>query len=210
MGEQKQSHSDLENHFKEHIGFLTASCEAFDRGFKAEAKRMACSLRVLLHDTKNSKSLLKQIHQKHKIRFKNTCTDYDPRNLLPQNGLVQIHVSSGGGEFHPRLDDNPHPPTKPELAFEEWWNTTVVVDTKRNRFSRKDLILALANQDGGAHVDPNLDEKYAELSRKCSIGWIFHGEREEKPIPDLELACVRQITHEALSTFRTMRAAYFS
>ena len=30
---------------------------------------------------------------------------------------------------------------------------------QENSFSRRDIILAAANQDGGAHVDPSLAEK---------------------------------------------------
>ena len=47
------------------------------------------------------------------------------------------------------------------MPVNEWWNEVVMVQD--NSFSRKDIILATANQDGGAHVDPSPTAKTAEL-----------------------------------------------
>ena len=52
-----QSLHELINHLKEQILFLKASASAFDEGFDGEAKRLAVTVRVLLHDTNNSISL---------------------------------------------------------------------------------------------------------------------------------------------------------
>ena len=41
---------------------------------------------------------------------------------------------------------------------------------ENNKFSRKNLILNVADTDGGTHVDPELDEKYMAFSRKNSLG----------------------------------------
>lgn len=37
-------------------------------------------------------------------------------------------------------------------------STATPYDNKNNKFSRKDIILSVANKDGGAHVDPELEE----------------------------------------------------
>lgn len=84
------------------------------------------------------------------------------------------------------------------LAFDAWWNQVVFVDDRRETLSRRDLILALANQDGGAHVDPGLSEKYARLSRHNSLGWVLAP--GDRPIPNAERAAIRQISHEVLWT----------
>jgi len=70
-------------------------------------------------------------------------------------------------------------------------------------FCRRDLILNVADTDGGAHVDPDLDEAYTDLSRKNSLGWMFFvGNIEETFIGRPELACMRQIAEEVLITLR--------
>jgi hypothetical protein len=72
--------------------------------------------------------------------------------------------------------------------------------------TRRELVLAVANQDGGAHVDPALgDAAYAAVSRDQSLGTITvtgpHG--EPRTVDDSPaLAAVRQIAYEVDETLR--------
>ncbi len=72
---------------------------------------------------------------------------------------------------------------------------------RKNKFTRKDIILNVANKDGGAHVDPTLPEMYYELSRKNSIGWKLI---TDETVMDFsvgpELASIRQIAYEIIVT----------
>lgn len=52
------SNLDLGELVKEQHEFLVSSCLAFDEGFHGEAKRLAVSARVLLHETSTSHALL--------------------------------------------------------------------------------------------------------------------------------------------------------
>lgn len=80
------------------------------------------------------------------------------------------------------------------------------------RFSRKDYVLGLANKEGGGHVDPRLNEKYARLTRHNSLGWTYtDGEAEDQrdfgsPAP----MTVRQITHEVLTTLSRYQGKIFA
>ena len=65
---QPQSQAELSQHLQEQLEFLQASAGAYDQGFEGEAKRLAVSIRVLVHDTSNSNSLLGQLGQKD-IKF---------------------------------------------------------------------------------------------------------------------------------------------
>ncbi len=49
----KQTKEDLLIHLKDSCDFMEISCRAFDDGYVGEAKRLATTLRVLLHDTQN-------------------------------------------------------------------------------------------------------------------------------------------------------------
>jgi len=74
------------------------------------------------------------------------------------------------------------------------------VDKDGSETSRRDLILAVANTDGGTHVDPVLDDKYANLSRRNSLAWRSSGPRGDAPLEGPEKAAVRQIAHEVLKS----------
>jgi hypothetical protein len=57
--------TDLQAHLDEQLGFLERSAAAFDQGYEDEAKRLAVTLRVLLHETTQSHSLLVQLGRRH-------------------------------------------------------------------------------------------------------------------------------------------------
>ena len=70
----------------------------------------------------------------------------------------------------------------------------------------------MANQDGGGHVDPSLDEAYANLSRFNSLGWkIFIGDCPAKDFEKgPELPSVRQIAYEVIKSLSDEFRDYLS
>jgi len=199
-----QTKEELKKHLEEQLCFLKKSAEDYDRGNKAESKRMAHTIRILLHDTSHSKSLLNQLQLKS-IQFLDTSYDVEDTRCLSKFGLVMMSLK---GEFVPRCIAPPKPWGEPrELkSFEDWWDEIVIIDSENNRFSRKDLILGLANKDGGSHVDPELDEAYNKLTRQNSMGWKCRiNKGPEKGIEAIELASVRQIAYEVLESLDRKR-----
>ena len=189
----------MEEHLGHCIEALELSCEAFDRGHFGEAKRLAATIRVLLHDTHNSKSLLGQLGKKC-AKFYDTSLRVEPNSLISHSGLVGIVIESG--TYFAPLDDLP--PTEPPwwIEFDEWWSRVIFVDKMGRRTTRKDMILAMANQDGGAHVDPQLNEKYASLSRENALGWNYIGPKGEFELGSPVFTAARQIAHEVLRTLK--------
>jgi hypothetical protein len=51
--------------------------------------------------------------------------------------------------------------------------------------------------NGGAHVDPKIDEAYHRLTNENSIGWIKRGPDGESPLEHIEKVYIRQIAWEA-------------
>jgi hypothetical protein len=199
-----QSHEELISHLRDQINFLLLSADSFDRGFFSEAKRMAVAIRILLYDTTKSSSLLGQLGKKN-IYFYDTAANYDPANSMSTPGLVLMKCSPSGGEYEAPLDAGP--PTRyvrGKIPFDEWWNRIVIADIKHNTFSRRDLVLAVTNKDGGAHIDPKLDAAFAQLSRFNSLAWKFHSSdgTTKDFTPNPELPSIRQITHEVLKSLK--------
>ena len=201
----QQSEDMLKQHLDEHVGFLKRSAELYDQGIVAEAKRLAVSIRVLLHDTGNSVSLLGQLGMKGGQKFVDTATDRSMSDAPSYSGLVMPLINPGSAEYLPHLNRM----TSKLTVFEDWWKATVIIDSNLRDISRQRLILTVANQDGGAHVDPKLNDVYADLSKNNSMGQMYLpsvsweptiGIESWEPIIGIEHASVRQIAHEVLCT----------
>ncbi len=190
-----RTRDDLEASFREQAGFLQASAKLFDEGHTSEAKRLATTLRVLLHDKRQSKSLLSQLGYEF-LKFHDSTGPEMPENLLTECPLVIMGIGGSGPDFRPLLDSGPF--STVQKPFAVWWSQIVFVDNRRATFTRKDVVLSVADTDGGAHVDPALPEAYHRLSRENSIAWMVGspaGKRAaQNPVP----AAIRQITYEVL------------
>jgi hypothetical protein len=192
----QQTASELNEHYDDHLRFLMSSAESFDHGFEGEAKRLATSLRVLLHDKgTNSRSLLGQLGILDR-NFLSTSIPHSPSNWVPHFGLLSIEMTNQNVRYVAVLDDDES--VTRWLPFSEWWNEPIFVDINKIEISRKGLVLSVADQDGGAHVDPALNDAYARLSRQNSLA-ATKGE-DKNPIEHPERPAVRQITHEVLKS----------
>lgn len=199
MTDHSQSLQELEAHLAEQLQFLRASADAYDSGFEGEAKRIAVSIRVLVHDTRRSKSLLGQIGKKDQD-FVDSAFPIAPNSKSTHSGLVVTSISPAtGAKYVPFLDEAPHGASK-LVEFERWWHTPVFVDSSGRALTRRDLVLTVANQDGGAHVDATLNSTYADLSRNNSLGWMYSDGVRTEVLGGPECAALRQIGHEVLKT----------
>jgi hypothetical protein len=193
------SKDEFEKLLDEQLDFIEASARAFDDGYSGEIKRLAVSVRVLVHDTKMSMSLL-QLTGKKGQKFVDLSDPVVEGNILSHSSLVQVRLSREGATPEPLLDGAP---SRREIEFDDWWNGIVFVDQDKNKFSRKDIVLTLANKEGGAHVDTELDKQYADLRKNNSLGWVnITSDGKEIPAEDQVPATMRQIAHEILRTLR--------
>lgn len=216
-----QTPDELWGHLAEQVDFLRTACSEFDRGKLSYAKLAATTLRVLLHDTRSSHSLLEQLGVKSRIPFLDSAGQLLDTNLASSTNLTvqRITVIDDEGRtapaYVPVLDDYAHrtrlnrptafglsqePAAGRRLRFDEWWTMAVIRDGSRTEFSRRDLVLALSNQDGGAHIDPTISEAYYKLSRANSSGWVAFGAGDDTPFDSPVPASVRQIAHEFLKS----------
>jgi hypothetical protein len=199
----RQTDNDLRNHLMDQIQFLLRSISLYDSGLINEAKRMAVIIRLLAHDTHKSVSLLSQLDMKN-ILFYDTSYNYDPTNLAPTLGLIftRASVNPTFVKFLPALDSREEYKNR-KIPFEEWWNKIVLADKVNNKFRRIDLILSVANKDGGVHVDPQLDKSYGELTRRKTLGlkFVINDLVKEHGIEPI-FASIRQISHEIMKSLK--------
>lgn len=186
---------ELKEKLHEQIDFLRRSADAYDDGFEDEAIRLAATIRILLYDSGSSKSLLGQLNMMN-LDFYDSATDYDPQNRLAHHGLVCIAFTDSGPRYSAMLDDTPQDMKR--VHFKEWWNKVVFADQQSRILTRQRLVLIAANEAGGAHVDPKLNEMYAAISKEGALGWMVEDRTMKRPLEWPERAAIRQIAHEVL------------
>jgi len=110
--------------------------------------------------------------------------------------LALARKEDGSIEFLPTLGDI----AGRWISFQSWWEEVIFKTVEGYRLTRGDIVFIARNQDGVAHADPKLDERYAALSRKNSLGFSVVGPNGAEPIFGPEVAALRQIAHEVLVT----------
>ncbi len=178
------------------LSFLERSCSSFDSGYQNEAIRMSVILRILFHDTKNTTSLLAHLNSKD-INIISTCTGtpIPPEQVSTYLGLIQVH----GDGLKPKLGFTPR---IRNLSLDAWWNQVILIPAKGSIFSRKVLILNMADKDGGAHVDAKLTTSYESI---INSGWTFThvdniGNVITGPVKNFHYISIRQISYEVLNS----------
>jgi len=217
---------------RDQIEYLQRSCRDYDAGHWNEAQRMATPIRLLFHDTGRSRSLLKQMELKARLRMENAAmtvaqfeADEAPRPKPGEPGVFTTtkHLTQRPGLALPAVDAQrlvwaprfaAHPPTEP-VGFDYWWNDAVIAGDSGRTYSRADIVKAMANQDGGTHIE-DLAETYAQLLEDSHGQLAAMGARDPAdpsgegfapPRNTIAHASVRQIAYEVLVTFdRDLRA----
>ena len=186
------------------IGFLERSAQLYDSGQEDESLRLATTMRVVFHETPNSTSLLTH---------------------MQLTGTKMLSSARGHGDWQDYLGHkidlmSPQPITMTPLlgqAFTEvpladWWEGEPIFVDNGTAYTRKKIILSLANKDGGAHVDKNLEAYYEVLrAGKYALGitgnMTYNG---PPPFPqgvtiypnNAHFALARQFAHETLASLR--------
>lgn len=216
--------ADLRAQLEGQYRCLERSAAAFDEGEELEASRLAVVLRLLLRDTRHSKSLLTQIGLKERLEILDTAEPHrGPRERL-LTALTYLRVAGNRPVFVARRLGAPASQIqfvhlsyiKPSyVPVEQWLNRVVIAEAgDRGAFTAAQLIGWLADKDGGAHVDPELPQEYEALSRLnslqvqyASLPWGgatlviddpygFPHPSAESPVP----AAVRQLAFEMMWT----------
>jgi hypothetical protein len=205
-----KSQDELKYELKDQIELLKSSVSSYEKGLTAEAKRMATIMRILFSDSSKansrSKSLSLQLGIKEHLRFHSVLSANEQPdeaiNLLPGGLSFQAKLTWRGGSagFFPLLGQ-----PKEKVDFDTWWNQ-FLYRSKGIGLTRRELILSIADRDGGAHVDGEVTGEYANLSRVTNTNTGFTSSDESGThnlINDIKLERVlmRQIAHEVLETF---------
>lgn len=188
------------DHLRRQLGYIQKSCEAYDAGDDAEALRVATALRILIHQTMNSDSLLSQMGINNIIRLLSTIKPVSATEGVADG--VSVLSPRGNRLVHPSLGSSGH---SEFLAVDDWWNQAVF-SRENKTITRKDMVLLGANKDGGAHVDKRIGGKGKMLREG---GFWVDGVIRGKAIDmgDFHLVGLRQFGYEILNSPDLVRSA---
>lgn len=207
----ERTHNQLMDALKKQIGFLETSCQGFDSGNEDEALRIATTLRVLVHDTKNSISLLEQLGLKNTMQFIDSAAPIDPvptgemydgqptMAISGMPGLFNMSFTSEGAKLVAPLSCAKY--SRGPEGFNSWWTYKCIPGHNGDRYSRSWLVRQMANREGGAHVDPEISQSYNEL-QSTSMGMTVYSNGIRGFINSAGNVSIRQVAWEVLESLK--------
>jgi hypothetical protein len=205
MAKWQRPRSELIQHFKSHLRALDASARAYDAGETWEALRLATAVYTLVHDgNNNSISILTQLGIRASLKFVSSSRPLIPGNVLPEHPLAIIRIRGGEAKYISRFHDSSHRPIL--VQFHTLWSNESIFRVEDVSVSRRRLVFALRNQDGGGHLDPKLNEDGYLLMSRASKRSVYFGSRGKPDVPllGLELASMRQMAWELTKTLEAV------
>jgi len=170
---------------REQTGLLHTSLRAFYEGDFAQSLHIATIVRVLVHETPKSKPLLNQVRP----------------------GALDLAILEHAGEAKPGQEEflrfavglrlGPGRSVAPAVDLQSscysvsslgaWWRRTLIAFLSRVGtqvvYTRKHILLMLANREGGAHVDEHENPDYVRLLTDLPLHLIR--DKVEIETPDL-------------------------
>src|ERR1041385_7471755 len=114
---------DFQKQLEKQIGFLDRSCKAFDHGYTDESIRIATVIRVLIHDTPKSTSLLRHLRATHIDLLSTAKPQTVPVGGVAMFGMGSYTIGSAGSQWDPVCQSNGF-----QLPVHEWWTQLVFGD----------------------------------------------------------------------------------
>lgn len=205
---------------------LKRDAEAYDKGDFYAVNRSSVTLRSLFYHSKRAPSLMQQLHLENELYLNSYAPTKTSENVGDFGELYAarfLHFNPLSGEYEYQTVNifNPfnHRPRK--LPFSEWWEEPLIF-FEDEVLTRKELVLASANEDGGAHFDKAfkaehrayynfktgrtgymVGEPSTPQLRKRLLGGIYTTPDPQNYIAlhGTTLALLRQMIHEVIPSF---------
>lgn len=213
MSKESQTAAELKQAQNEQVRFLLKSCLAFDQGDFSEAKRLSVALRILLKESRTCHSLLHMVDPSAKlVSYKENHDPHDGCIWVQRNFVVCTLMNPMHSYLPFFLSQYSN---KRLLNIQDWLDEIIIEDAEGRSFSRSKIIFTMADQDGGAHVDPGINSDYHALTRMNSqqsfiaTGMDFNpamGMPQQLPIELLKTPqppvwhSIRHMAHETLES----------
>jgi len=164
----------VQQNLREQLSFLRNYCDRWDNGEWQYAKPIANSVRLLFHDKGRTVSIVTQFGARSTIRLLDFVPwGNDEHTVLFLDPL--LFLGTGANLV-------PGPITAPRLvSVDEWWHE-IVCALSAGRFTREDIVLTVAEKDGGTHLDGRLPPDYKKLAAPGASGFYKNVPTRDAPL----------------------------
>jgi hypothetical protein len=120
-------------------------------------------------------------------------------SVIPEGQYFQFRIIDFGGPIPEQSKDINH---LNQLAPRKWLNEAVFVLSPKHQISRQFLFETAANQDGGAHVDPDLHPVYERLKALGGTNFEIQTSPDTPPLrfSNVPYPALRQMAFEILTS----------
>lgn len=204
---------------------LSRDAVNYDKGDFYAVNRSSVTLRSIFYHSEYSHSLIQTLDIENNLYFKSFAPRKDNHVVANYGNLytarfLHFNYLNNTNEFQDVLIFNPFNSHPHSLPFEDWWEEPLIYFSN-DILNRKQLILAAANQDGGAHFDANIKERFRsyynfkygntgffptepenpEIMRKLFGGIYTSPKSKLINYSGVTLALLRQVIHEVEISF---------
>lgn len=193
------------------LELLEQGIKTFDEHGDVHALHLAVTLRVLFHNTNKSTSLLRHLNSEN-LALHSSCGDGLSKDEVMRarasgrfTFIFDMEFSTSGARPHLQ-------PSRGFVPLARWWDDEIVYSDDQVFLTRKEVVLALANKDGGAHVGDRLTPRVKAL--KSGVGTFdirtSNGELRSIELKNHHRRVVRLIAEEVLLSmdFRPPKAPH--
>lgn len=197
----RRSQSEYYDAFIEQLKFLNYAAKLYDSGERTAIKMATPQLRTLFYQQSYGDILINLIPEVNKDQFLSTC-QFGEKPIIYGGSVTNAFVA-GKYVYLPSCYEK-NLEIGHYISFEHWWNGRILIASDTS-FTRKELVRFIVNKDGGAHIDPELNEKYYNLKNDIySLQATKMPNMPGIPFKELHLALLRQVVHETLMSFKKM------
>lgn len=170
-----KTRTELREELHNNILSLDLLCKQYDEGNYFLAPLIAVVLRTLLFSKGSKNCSLFENNNFEEIDFVSSIADrFMPNSkaiLSPYMPLIQMQIKNSEGVYVSR-DKGQSLLHVMLLPFDIWWHQIVLDDRKGGCYSRRDIILTIADKFG-AHSDPKIEKGFADLAYNNSLGFQY-------------------------------------
>ena len=193
-------------HYELIIRRIRNLCADFDSKDLIDPGSMALQLRLLFIDSSSrtgGRSVMNLMGVTNSQKILSTVPQRISERTISSIGFLGLRVKQGKPSWYAPVGDAKG---AQNLLTTEKWLEEPIFKTGLITFSRLKLIKVIADKEGGAHLDPNIDPEYYEIARASGAGWTFFlGDGQEIPMGDPFPAMLRQLCYEVLMTDTRLR-----
>ncbi len=131
-----------------------------------------------MHETGSSKSLLGQLTPNYldlkildraPVREETHELPHGTQSVVVMSVPISVKMNAEGVFLNPDLDVEAYQAS----ILGKWWGRHSLILPGLGGFSRKEIVRGLADKEGGAHVDTDINPKYQQLldSKSLQLGW---------------------------------------